>query len=305
MAGAGAHLLDLQPNRILVAVDTHFVNLLDLAGGIALAPERPPAAAVVMRLARLEAAGERLRIHIGEHQDLARLRIGGHGGQETVGIEFGHEDCAGFDLGGLATGYEWRSIFGHDLLFGTAQEPPRFRLDSSAFALTSKPIMSELYNTEILRLASEIPFTERLAAPQVMVRRTSRICGSRLTLDADFEEERLARLGLEVKACALGQASTSLVAPKLIGHRVEDIAPVADAFRAMLEGRGEPPEAPWDDLAIFLPLREHRSRHGSVMLIFEAALSAFEQAGIGRRPGGESASEAPLRSRRPSTAAHR
>lgn len=139
--------------------------------------------------------------------------------------------------------------------------------------------MSELYNTEILRLASDIPFTERLAAPEVTVRRTSRICGSRLTLDADFEDERLARLGLEVKACALGQAAASLAAPRLIGCRYEDVAPVAADFRAMLEGRGEPPPAPWNDLAIFLPLREHRSRHGSVMLIFEAALGAFEEAG--------------------------
>jgi len=138
--------------------------------------------------------------------------------------------------------------------------------------------MSELYNTEILRLASEIPFTERLAAPEITVRRTSRICGSRLTLDADFEHGRIARLGLEVKACALGQAATSLAAPKLIGCRYEDVAPAADAFRAMLEGRGDPPAAPWNELAIFLPLREHRSRHGSVMLIFEATLGAFEEA---------------------------
>jgi len=138
--------------------------------------------------------------------------------------------------------------------------------------------MTELYNTEILRLASDIPFTRRLTAPQVTVRKTSRICGSRLTMDADIEDRCLARLGLEVKACALGQAATSLVAPKLIGCRYEDIAPAAEAFRSMLEGFGDVPPAPWEELRLFLPLREHRSRHGSVMLIFEAALEALREA---------------------------
>ena len=55
--------------------------------------------------------------------------------------------------------------------------------------------LDALYNSRILRLATQIPFTERLENPDVTVSRTSRICGSRLTLDAAFDDPRLARPG--------------------------------------------------------------------------------------------------------------
>ncbi len=135
--------------------------------------------------------------------------------------------------------------------------------------------LDALYNSRILRLATQIPFTERLENPDVTVSRTSRICGSRLTLDAQFDGPRIARLGLEVRACALGQATTALVAPRLVGSTCEDIAPAARAFAAMIREGGPVPAPPWDDLEIFLPVRDHPSRHGSVMLIFDAALAAF------------------------------
>lgn len=142
--------------------------------------------------------------------------------------------------------------------------------------------MSELYNTEILRLATSIPFTDRLADADVSVTKTSRICGSRLTLDVGFDPEgRIARIGQTVKACAIGQAACALVAPRLIGASRAEIAPAAQAFQAMLEGRGDPPEGDWRALEIFLPLREHRSRHGSAMLPFRAALAAYDRAAAG------------------------
>lgn len=140
--------------------------------------------------------------------------------------------------------------------------------------------MSELYNTEILRLATAIPYLGRLDAPDVSVTRTSRICGSRLIMDACFKDDRISEMGLEVKACALGQAATARIAPKLIGMPVAQIQDGADAFRAMIRDGGPVPPPPFDDLDIFLPLRNHPSRHGSVMLVFEAALTAAEQAGV-------------------------
>lgn len=137
--------------------------------------------------------------------------------------------------------------------------------------------MSTLYTTEILRLATRIPFTDRLPDPDVTVMRTSRICGSRITLDAVFDNGRLAKIGLEVKACALGQASTALVAPLLIGMDRADITHGADAFYAMLKKDGPVPAAPFDNLAVLEPVREHKARHGSVMLIFDVALAAFAE----------------------------
>lgn len=150
--------------------------------------------------------------------------------------------------------------------------------------------LGELYNARILRLATQIPFTARLERPQASVSRTSRICGSRLAMDANFDAEgRISELGLDVRACALGQAATALVAPKLIGLGREEIAPAARAFADMLDHDGVVPPPPWQELEIFLPVREHRARRGAVMLVFDAALAACDAAsaagGLSGPPG--------------------
>lgn len=137
--------------------------------------------------------------------------------------------------------------------------------------------MDELYNLRILRLATEIPYLGRLADPQISVTRTSRICGSTVTLDADFAHDRICRLGLEVKACALGQASAALLAPRLFDLDRESLAALRTAFEAMLKQDGPVPAA-LPDLEIFLPVRAHRARWGAVLLIHDAAIAAHEAA---------------------------
>lgn len=136
--------------------------------------------------------------------------------------------------------------------------------------------MSELYNKDILRLATSIPLTERLAAPDITVVKTSRICGSRVTADFNFDGNAISEYGQEVKACALGQASCSIFARHIIGQNRESLAPVTEAMRRMLSGDGPAPSGDWSELEIFLPAREHKSRHGSIMLPFEAAMEAFD-----------------------------
>ena len=70
-----------------------------------------------------------------------------------------------------------------------------------------------LYNTEILRLAASIPYQERLAEPMASVEKRSPICGSRVTVDVAIDDAgRVAAIGMLVRACALGQASSALMA---------------------------------------------------------------------------------------------
>ena len=140
--------------------------------------------------------------------------------------------------------------------------------------------MSELYNKDILRLATSIPLTERLAAPDVTVVRTSRICGSRVTADFTFNDGAISSYGQEVKACALGQASCSIFGRHIIGQTGESLAPIVEAMRQMLAGEGNAAKelgaGEWAALEIFLPAQAHKSRHGSIMLPFDAAMEAFE-----------------------------
>ena len=130
-----------------------------------------------------------------------------------------------------------------------------------------------LYNAEILRLAASIPFAERLPAPMATSEKRSPICGSRVTVDVALDGDgRVAELGLLVRACALGQASSALMAEHAIGRTPEELAAARDALTAWLAGAGETPD--WPRLALFEPALPHSARHPSIRLAFEAAAEA-------------------------------
>ncbi|OYY91342.1 MAG: iron-sulfur cluster assembly scaffold protein [Sphingomonas sp. 28-66-16] len=130
-----------------------------------------------------------------------------------------------------------------------------------------------LYNKEILRLAASVPHGERLAAPMASVEKRSPICGSRVTVDVVVDGAgRISDIGMLVRACALGQASASLMAAQAIGRTADDLAQTRDALTAWLAGQGTAPD--WPGLDIFAPALAHSARHASIRLAFEAAAEA-------------------------------
>lgn len=134
-----------------------------------------------------------------------------------------------------------------------------------------------LYNTEILRLAATIPHHTRLADPMGSSEKRSPICGSRVTVDVDLDAEgRVAAVGLLVRACALGQASASLLGAGVLGKSPADIAAARDALAAWLMGDGALPD--WPGFHLFTPALPHSARHASIRLVFEAAAEAAEAA---------------------------
>jgi NifU-like protein involved in Fe-S cluster formation len=139
-------------------------------------------------------------------------------------------------------------------------------------------VTAPLYNTEILRLAARIPYAERLAEPMATSEKRSPICGSRVTVDIDVDDTgRVAKLGLLVRACALGQASASLMAREAVGKTPGEIAAARDALAGWLAG-GADGVPDWPGLHLFEPARPHSARHPSIRLAFEAAAEAAEAA---------------------------
>ena len=141
--------------------------------------------------------------------------------------------------------------------------------------------MSEpLYNTAILRLAAAIPHQTRLAAPQATSRKVSPICGSRVTADVGLDGEgRVALFGQEVRACALGQASASILGAGVLGRSAAELRAAHAALTAFLKGDGDVPDG-WPDLEIFRPAQAYKARHPSILLAFDAAASAAEDAAV-------------------------
>ncbi|MDT8760957.1 iron-sulfur cluster assembly scaffold protein [Sphingomonas psychrotolerans] len=135
-----------------------------------------------------------------------------------------------------------------------------------------------LYNTQILRLAAEIPFHERLTDPAGSVEKRSPVCGSRVTVDVNLDGEgRVAAVGMLVRACALGQASASLMGAHVVGRSADELVLARDQLTAWLAGeRDTPPD--WPGMEIFTPALAHRGRHASIRLAFEAAAEAASEA---------------------------
>ncbi len=136
-------------------------------------------------------------------------------------------------------------------------------------------MIEALYTREVLRLAASAPSCGHLEAPDVAVTKTSRICGSRISIEVRFRNGKVSEYAQTIKACALGQASATIVARHIIGKTLEDIAPVAEAVGKLLREAGPPPGGEWADFKVFIPARRHKSRHSAIMLPFEALHEAF------------------------------
>jgi len=135
-----------------------------------------------------------------------------------------------------------------------------------------------LYNARILRLATTIPHQARLSDPQATVSKRSPICGSRVTVDVVMDDGgRVAALGQEVRACALGQASAALMGEHALGRTAAELAAARDALTAFLSGERDDP-GDWPGLDLFAPARPHAARHPSIRLAFEAVAEAAAEA---------------------------
>lgn len=141
-----------------------------------------------------------------------------------------------------------------------------------------------LYTTEILRLAASIPHLGRLAAPMATAERRAVPCGSSIAVDLDLGADgRVASLGMELSACALGQASACLMARAAIGRTPDELAAARDKLTAWLAGAADDP-GDWPGLDLLARARAHPGRHGAIRLPFEAVAAAAGAALVeGRR----------------------
>ena len=141
-------------------------------------------------------------------------------------------------------------------------------------------MINDLYSGVILQAAASIPPAHRLAAPHASATKVSRVCGSEVSVDLVVEDGHVADFGMEAQACALGQASASIVARNIIGASIEELYALRETMRAMLKDNGPPPDgARWDDLASLEAIRDYPQRHASTLLIFEAVAACLDQLG--------------------------
>ena len=137
-----------------------------------------------------------------------------------------------------------------------------------------------LYSGKILDLAAHIPLTGRLEAPDGSAKRRSPLCGSSITVDLTLTEGRITGFAQDVRACALGQASASILGAVVLGRSPEEIRQARDQLKAMLAEGAAPPDAPFDGYAVLIPARDFTNRHASILLALEATSDALSAAGL-------------------------
>ncbi|HXK53799.1 MAG TPA: iron-sulfur cluster assembly scaffold protein [Hyphomicrobiales bacterium] len=139
-------------------------------------------------------------------------------------------------------------------------------------------MLNDIYNKKILELAGNIPRLGRLEAPSASATAHSRLCGSTVTVDVAMDGDKVADFAHDVRACALGQASSSLMARLVIGSSAEELRQVRAQMYAMLKEEGPPPTGRWAELACLEPVRDFKARHASTLLTFDAVVDAVDQA---------------------------
>ena len=138
-------------------------------------------------------------------------------------------------------------------------------------------MINEIYNRKILEFAADIPLLQRLEYPDATAVAHSKLCGSKVTVDVAMKDGVVSGFGQDVKACALGQASSSIMARHVVGASGIELRALRETMYKMLKDNGDAPTGKWADLEALIPVRDYKARHASTLLTFDAVVDAVNQ----------------------------
>lgn len=149
-------------------------------------------------------------------------------------------------------------------------------------------MIDDVYNARILDFAGNIPLTGTLDGADAEASAHSKLCGSKVKVWLKMDGDKVSGFAHDVKACALGQASSSIMARNIIGASAEELRMVRIQMQKMLKENGPAPEGRFADLKFLEPVRDYKARHASTMLTFDAVVDCLDQIAE-KRGSGEAA----------------
>jgi NifU-like protein involved in Fe-S cluster formation len=138
-------------------------------------------------------------------------------------------------------------------------------------------MLSDVYNAKILDYAGNIQRVGRLENPDATARAHSKLCGSTVVVDLNMRDGKVTDFAHEVKACALGQASSSIMARNVIGSTGEELRVLRQTMISMLKENGPPPDGKFEEFRFLEPVRDYKARHASTLLTFDAVVDCVDQ----------------------------
>lgn len=135
----------------------------------------------------------------------------------------------------------------------------------------------EIYQQAIKELAKAADGARRLDAPSASAQLDNPLCGDRVTIDLMVADGIIRAIGYETRGCLLCRAAMALIEREVSGLAMTRVSAAHAELAALLRGELAAPTV-WPDLGIFAPVRGHRSRHGCVLLPFQALDAALNKA---------------------------
>jgi NifU-like protein involved in Fe-S cluster formation len=140
---------------------------------------------------------------------------------------------------------------------------------------------AKLYSPEVLALATGLADYPLDPSLPLTGEARSRTCGSAIRLGLALDNAgRIDRIGMQVSACAIGQASAMLLAQAAAGRTAAEMAAITSDWELWLSDDGLLPD--WPGADILAPARNHPARHGALLLPWKAASIALSSAATGR-----------------------
>lgn len=137
--------------------------------------------------------------------------------------------------------------------------------------------ITRLYTPELLGLAvglANYPFDEGMP---LTGQARSASCGSTLKMGLALDtDNRIIRIGMQVQACAIGQAAAAVFANHAIGQEMATIDETLAALDCWLSGKGSIPN--WPGIQTIEPAHAFPGRHGAIRLPWQAASQALSKA---------------------------
>ena len=140
-------------------------------------------------------------------------------------------------------------------------------------------MVNTLYQSKILDHARQAVGSGQLDDKDLGVDVDNPLCGDRVSIDVRRDGSRIGALAHRVRGCVLCHAAASILGTHAVGATKPEIAEIHATLKALLAAEANPPDGAWQELEVFLPVRDYKSRHMCVLLPFIALEQALDKAG--------------------------
>ena len=133
--------------------------------------------------------------------------------------------------------------------------------------------MDALYQKQILNYAQKSRVSPPLVQPTHTATLDNPICGDRVEISLEVQSQKVQKIGVAIRGCALCEAGAGLAIECFTGQTDHVVVQLSDDFSNWLTDHGT--GAPTPQMQHFTPVQSIRNRHKCVLLAFHALLKAL------------------------------